>query len=354
MRQFWTAHIDELWITGGSQIIKQGKNAGGRGFITIRFFYFTDNQVRGQTFWVFHLKTNNLNISHVRSINARPSVSIQSMHFAFPFCTKGAGNFLIPISKNTWESDASRLSDFSSFLPLRVGPADFDPRPPWAMDQSFFNIPFTLRNLFSRTKTSLLDRGLAEFIFPNTTFIEADDQTCFCCKLNLRYNSSFGSIEHFKGKNFLPRDCELPHLKVNEFYGQIMFPTGRDVFTFLSCGDPYIDPPNFLALFMPFSKTTWALIFMTIFGWPLVLSLIENDFNLKNVLKDFDALFIGWAMILEQSHLRATNYKGRGPLYCYCGCVLLAIFILSNAYKGDNIQNLQRSLSWSVSHICLM
>jgi len=94
---------------------------------------------------------------------------------------------------------------------------------------------------------------------------------------------------------------------------------------------------------MPFTKTTWALIFITIFGWPWVLSLIENDFNLKKVLKDFDALFIGWAMILEQSHLRATNYKGRGPLYCYCGCVLLAIFILSNAYKGDNIKTLTKS-----------
>jgi len=96
-------------------------------------------------------------------------------------------------------------------------------------------------------------------------------------------------------------------------------------------------------LFMPFTKLVWALIFMTVFGCPTVLSLIENNFNLKNVLKDFDALFIGWAMILEQSHLRATNYKGRGPLYCYCSCVLLAILILSNAYKGDNIKTLTKS-----------
>jgi len=103
------------------------------------------------------------------------------------------------------------------------------------------------------------------------------------------------------------------------------------------------EPPDFSALFMPFTRLTWILIFITIFGWPLVLSLIENDFNFKNVLKDFDALFIGWAMILEKSHLRATNHKGRGPLYCYCGCVLLAIFILSNAYKGDNIRALTKS-----------
>jgi len=124
---------------------------------------------------------------------------------------------------------------------------------------------------------------------------------------------------------------------------EILLTTSRDDYTFLSCGDPYIEPPDFLALFIPFTKLTWALIFMTIFGWPLVLSLIENDFKLKNVVKDFDALFIGWAMILEQSHLRATNYKGRGPLYCYCGCVLLAILILSNAYKGDNFRTLTKS-----------
>jgi len=61
------------------------------------------------------------------------------------------------------------------------------------------------------------------------------------------------------------------------------------------------------------------------------------------VLKDFDALFIGWAMILEQSHFRPENYKGRSPLYCYCGSVILAIFILLNAFRGDNIQVLAKS-----------
>jgi len=97
---------------------------------------------------------------------------------------------------------------------------------------------------------------------------------------------------------------------------------------------------------MPFSKTTWALIFITIFGWPLVLSLIDNDFKWKNMLKDFDALFVGWAMILEQSHFRAANYKERS------GCVILAIFILSNAFKGDNIQVLAKSFELvSLTHM---
>jgi len=209
---------------------------------------------------------------------------------------------------------------------------------------------FTLGNLISRAKSSLVDRGFAEFIFPNATFIDQQDDICFCCKLNLTtsYDSSLGSIEYFNissdGNTDIPLlFFEYPVLDTNRQSGEILLTTAQDEYTFISCGDPSYDPPDFLALFMPFTKTTWVLIFMTIFGWPLVLSLIENDFNFKNVLQDFDALFIGWAMILEQSHLRATNYKGRGPLYCYCGCVLLAIFILSNAYKGDNIRALTKS-----------
>jgi len=354
MRRFWTNHIDGLWTERIFRILNRTRVPGiTDDYVRFEPAYDTFNQVRGQTFWVFHLKTNNLEINHVRSINARHSVSIQSMQFVFPFCMGAVGNILVTVSKNTWEAEATRLSDFSSFLPLRVGHAGLTIRASWAMDaRSFFNAQFTLRNLHSRPKTSLLDRGLAEFIFPNTTFIIYSDERCFCCKMNLHHNSSLEKIEPGEGLPFQLFNYELPHLKIDEFSEQFIFTTGGDVFTFLSCGGPYIDPPNFLALFMPYTKTTWTLIFMTILGWPLVLSFIENDFKLKNVLKDFDALFIGWAMILEQSHLRATNYKGRGPLYCYCGCVLLAIFVLSNAYRGDNIQALTRSFEFvPLTHI---
>jgi len=203
---------------------------------------------------------------------------------------------------------------------------------------NFFNVKFTLRNLIPRSKSSLLDRGLAEFIFPNATFTFVSSE-CFCCRLGFEINSSFRGTTYSR----LRYDWHLLFLEIELTDFEILLTTGIDDFTFLNCGDAYNYQPNFLALFIPYTKVTWALIFMTIFGWPLVLSLIENEFNWKNVLKDFDALFIVWAMILEQSHLRATNYKGRGPLYCYCGCVLLAVFILSNAYKGDNIQTLTKA-----------
>jgi len=310
MRSLWNIHIDKTWND-------------------VLF-----HQVRGQIFWMFHLKTNNLQTNQTLSLNIRPSVEIHSMHFVFPFCSYRY--IVIPISKNTWESEATLLSDFSSFLPLRVesyGPI------PW----EFFNIKFNLRNLIPLSQSSLLDRGLAEFIFPNATFLQNSDKACFCCKLNPVYNSWLGGIEELEGDREGKYETEAPLLTTEQSYNEILLATYKDEYTFLSCGDTYYDPPNFLALFMPFTNLVWALIFVTIFGWPLILSLIENDFKLKNVLKDFDALFIGWAMILEQSHLRATNYKGRGPLYCYCGCVLLAILVISNAYKGDNIQTLTKS-----------
>jgi len=312
MRNFWNNHIHNIW----------------NGLLV--------EKLNGNIFWMFHLKTNNVPISQTV---IRHSVSIQSMHFVFPFCPLEAGYIVIPLSKQTWESEATLLSDFSSFLPLRV----------WSYTKTlwyFFNIKFTLKNLISRSRSSLLDRGLAEFIFPNATFTQNDDQTYFCSKLNITYNSSLGSLDHCeadKSDTYNPRR-KMPSLVIDKAGdAAVLLTTDKDEYTFLSCGDPSRDPPNFLALFMPFSNITWVLIFMTIFGWPLVLSVIENGFNLKKVLSDFDALFIGWAMILEQSHFRATNYKGRGPLYFYCGCVLLAILVLSNAYKGDNIQSLTKS-----------
>jgi len=314
MRKSWNNHIEKLW---------------------------EDDPIRDQTFWMFHLKTNNLKIRFEKNTKIGPKVSIQSMHFVFPFCPVEVGYSVVPISKKNWEAEATLLSDFSRFLPLRVeNLAMFTTLPSL---REFFMVEFTLRNLIPRPMSSLLDRGMAEFIFPNATFtLSTYNRTCFCCKLNLPHNSTLGIVERFQRTEAETYD-QRPHLLMRQDGILTLINTNWDVYSFLSCGESYNEPPNFKALLLPFTKLTWGLIFVTIFGWPLVLSLIENDFNLKSVLKDFDALFIGWAMILEQSHLRATNYKGRGPLYCYCGCVLLAIFILSNAYKGDNILTLTKS-----------
>jgi len=77
------------------------------------------------------------------------------------------GYIVIPISKNAWESEATFFSDFSRFLPLKVYSDLY-----WTnkeINWEFHNAKFTLRNLI--VLSSLLDRGLAEFVFPNTTFV---------------------------------------------------------------------------------------------------------------------------------------------------------------------------------------
>jgi len=175
MRSFWNNHIEN--------------ERNGMNEMYMR-------QVRGQTYWMFHLKTNNLEIRFVKDTMIRPFVSIQSMHFVFPFCPFKVSNILIPISKQTWETEATLLSDFSSFLSLKVANWFFSTtKLPTLRD--FFSIRFTLRNLILRPKSSLLDRGMAEFIFRNTSFMAGDDETCFCCKLNLIHNSTLGNIERF-------------------------------------------------------------------------------------------------------------------------------------------------------------
>jgi len=258
MRNFWNNHIDKV--------------------MSIAF-----DQEHGQTSWLFHLKTNNLDISHTNALNIRPSVSIQSMHFVFPFCPIEVGYIVIPISKQTWETEATLLSDFSRFLPLKVEASLMNSgisKPQSLFD--FFNIKFTLRARFPRS--TLVDRGLAEFIFPNTSFIPNYGKTCFCCEVNLIYNQSLGKIERLERVN--PYNYELPLLILNEYVHQILLATQTDEYTFLSCGDSYHDPPDFSALFIPFSKPTWALIFITIFGWPLILS-HRKRFQLENCFKGF-------------------------------------------------------------------
>jgi len=239
MRKLWTNNIDRLWK---------------------RY-----QQLRCQTDWKFHLKTNNLAVTHDSAflIDNRPSVSIRSMHFVFPFCPLDVGYIVIPISKQTWKTEGERLPDFSSFLPLIVQSYR-------STIWNFFYLKFTVRNLIEWPKSSLLDRGLDEFIFPNATFAKHTDKIFHCCELNPIYNSSLGRFEKL-GENWEDKDLmsimyNFPILSTEEYVLEILLTTDKDYYTFLSCGESYNDAPDFLALFMPFSKTTWALIFITIFG----------------------------------------------------------------------------------------
>jgi len=165
----------------------------------------------------------------------------------------GTSSIIIPISKNTWESEATLFSDFSSFLPLRVSSHKdiYSKRHPELILWDFYKTKFTLGNLISRSKSSLIDRSFAELIFPNATFISKYDRTCYCCKLSftLSYDSSIGAIEYFSTSDEIrPNYLEVPQLKMNETDYSILLITSKDEYTFLSCGDPSYDPPLFLTI----------------------------------------------------------------------------------------------------------
>jgi len=207
MRNFWTNHIEYLWEA---------------------------HDVRGQTFGMFHLKTNNLPLDRKLTTDITPSaVSIQSMHFVFPFCPIERGYRVIPISKQAWETEANFLSDFSPFLPITVQSPSLTAELPSLWD--FFKIKFTLRNLIAQPKSSLLDRGMAEFVFPNATFVTEYDETCFCCKLNLPHNSTLGKAERLERR--MEFDTQLPSLIMAKDDGHTFLNTHDDKYTFLSCGD---------------------------------------------------------------------------------------------------------------------
>jgi len=46
---------------------------------------------------------------------------------------------------------------------------------------------------------------------------------------------------------------------------------------------------------------------------------------------------------LEQSHIRTANKNNRGSLYMFCGLTLLAAIVLSNGYRGANIERIGSS-----------
>jgi len=71
--------------------------------------------------------------------------------------------------------------------------------------------------------------------------------------------------------------------------------------------------------------STWVLLVFTLVGWALTLSLIEMNFNFKAVLKDIGAFLVGCAILLEQSHKRASNNERKSSQCFHCACFTYSI-----------------------------
>jgi len=118
----------------------------------------------------------------------------------------------------------------------------------------------------------------------------------------------------------------------------------RTSFTFLACSNPFYREISFKGLVSAFDLQTWILIIVFLLFWPVFMLYLENNQNISRVLQDTEAMFVGFFMLIEQSHDRVMNKYKKGPLYAFFGCSLLATIVLSNAYKGENINELTASL----------
>jgi len=280
------------------------------------------------------------------------SVSILGMRFVFPFCTTRNGDVVIPISINTWHTEASKYSDFVPNLPVTVdlrynSEKLFTESARFDTTIRFYSTKFTLRNLvkYPNVQSAISERGIAEFLFPNFTFVDIGTSLHASRKysnVKADLQRSLDNVEYFTAILTESIGYPLLRLRIDE---NTMLQLWWDQYTFKTCGTPRRDNINFYALFTPFGKLTWGLIFGVVFGWPLVISIIENNFKWRSVLNDADALFIGWAMLFEQSHPRSTNYTGRKSLYSYYGTPMMAFLVLSNAYKGENIKSLAKNFA---------
>jgi len=117
-----------------------------------------------------------------------------------------------------------------------------------------------------------------------------------------------------------------------------LIPRSKVYFTFISCRNPNSHQISFKVLLSAFDTSVWLCIFAFIVGWPLSVCLAENRARKRQVLSDFtDSIFLGVTVLLEQSHFRAVNIEKRRSLYALCGLAILCCVVISNAYKGDNI-----------------
>jgi len=279
-------------------------------------------------------------------------LSILSFNFVcFTCCT--CKKVVIPLHLDSWEEVVFSLS-----IPGRV---------PWIVHDYFSlvdeNVPSSSMNGFlfkiddknsfrqflasQNQLRNLPDKFIASYILPNASFISEE----FAKTLPSKPESCLRFPEHLI-ENFTAYDryktpgehiCFFPQLELRSTVRMALV-RNQDEFTFLSCGTPQREKVSIAGLFSSFDKATWGCMVAFIFIWPVTLSLIENNFNFRLVLIDSQTWLLGLILLLEQGHYLATNSNKRGPLYYTCGLTLLVLIVVSNAYKGDNIQALTKLL----------
>jgi len=302
-------------------------------FWNLKSFY---SRINSPKLMIFHFKAENLrNETFPQDTIAPQEVQVLSMHFLYPY-TKLI-QISIPLNESVWKDEVDYWTVFRGPLFVQVDKT-FN-------SEKFFDVPFTLRNALAHSRL-VKDRGLAECVFPNVTFLPYSLSTVR--EYNNQAKEFFSSgifnsecIDSFVDHP-LVEQMTYPDFQINSTY-DITVRTASDIFTFLSCGRNIREKPNFDGLISVFDKSTWILIILFVIIWPVILSCIERPEDLGVFLNYCDAVLVGWSMLVEQSHMRASNYKRRTSLYYFCGFSVLVLIVVSNAYKGDNFKSLTKS-----------
>jgi len=281
--------------------------------------------------------------------------SIDSFYFLCFSCCN-CKRVLIPVDVISWRDKIKTLNALSDRVPWSVSGIKASFPALWSKQELTFRNYLCARET---TKRYIPDKAMAEYVMPNSSYKnwwlfpnipDTDDGSLYADTLRKTTCHEFSTyvVEDYIQHNanaegfYLKRMCYGPIIHL-ESSGNPALVRGRDEFTFISCGITPWQKTSLYGFFSSFDSITWACIIVFILVWPVVLTLIESDFNYKEVLWDSQTWLLGFVLLLEQGHCLVENRTGKGPLYYTCGLTLLVLIILSNAYKGKNIELLSES-----------
>jgi len=288
---------------------------------------------------VFFLKTDCLS-NDTRSL-IPPRINITSIHFSYPYCYKQTGMISFRLSRENWQKESQELSYFDGSVPIEVIILPYDDN--IRRDPSYKSKRI-LQEIIRSPRGLEVEFELTDILFKNNSLVYGFDSKHELVCEKPSDNEQSNRIEHFPPYGKLDESSPFVRIWYHDKKPNALV-SSTDQFTFLCCGSQNKDILNFHALFSAFDATTSALVVLSLMIWPLFFCLLENKFEIRKVLLDFDGLVLGIITILEQGHRRMMNSKGKTALYILAASNMLVNIVLSNAFKGNNIQSVLAELN---------
>lgn len=116
---------------------------------------------------------------------------------------------------------------------------------------------------------------------------------------------------------------------------------------FISCGDTFIDQRSYYVFLPSYDVYVWILIVFILFifvpiAWMIIFNVDTKQNNTTESPKLGNIIMSIFKALIEQSTPFKTQMLLRNNILKknVISCLLLAVLVLSNAYKNDNIKNL--------------